>query len=103
MKLGDAEYTALVADFIVNGRLTKSQAKRIISQSEEKMHTHKTMSPEETQAEIAKVTDGAKSVFENITLTPPNSAEQLLDNPIPLIQKKRGRPKGSRNKPKVAL
>ena len=60
MKLGDAEYVAKVQELLNSGQcVSRSEARRRISQSEEKMHTHKTMSEEEIQEEIKAVTGGA--------------------------------------------
>lgn len=81
MKLKDASYDALV---------------------EKHMHSHKQMTPEETKAEIEKVQDGAMSSFENaISSIPKNETvyKGTIEG-IMVIPKKRGRPKGSKNKPK---
>ena len=60
------------------------------------------MTPQECEAEIAKITEGAKSSFEdeltNISESADNIAQEIAD-----IQpkKRRGRPPGSKNKSKT--
>jgi len=72
-------------------------------------HKHTVMTPEETQAEIAKVTEGAQSIFAEgaIIKTADMTIEIQADKAgaitdVSIQPKKRGRPKGSRNKPKEA-
>jgi hypothetical protein len=109
MKLGDAEYVAKVQALLNSGQcVSRSEARRRISQSEEKMHTHKTMSEQETQAEIKVVTEGAESIFADGAVI--KTADMIIEiqadkagtiTDISVQPKKRGRPKGSKNKPKA--
>lgn len=65
------------------------------------MHTHKQLTEAELRDEIAKTLDGAVSSFEN----EPHSACNNIDAPLivnsPIQPKRRGRPRGSKNRPKV--
>lgn len=75
MRLGDADYDALVRKF---------------------MHKLTVLSVEECAKEIADITGGAVSSFADGRYIPPDPQPTQVTN----IPKRRGRPPGSRNKPK---
>ena len=109
MKLGDAEYVAKVQELLNSGQcVSHSEARRRLSQSEGKMHKVTQMTEEETAQEVAKTTEG---VFKPDTTQPTIILGEPgvyagPEVPNPFYQepkKKRGRPLGSKNKPKVAL
>jgi len=90
VKPGDYEYDQLVNKLLRERRLHKST----------------TMTEAETQAEIERIQDGAKSSFEG-EMKPSNMPNAIVDiydvSPLTgiLPKKRRGRPPGSRNKPKL--
>lgn len=96
MKYPSLDYDQLVQKFMQEGAASFSEARRRASQTKEKEDMHKTtqMTEAETQAEIARIQDGAVSGFE-VELESPIVA--TLDAPP---RKRRGRPPGSRNRPK---
>ncbi len=91
MKPGDYEYDQLVNKLLRERRLHKSI----------------TMTEAETQAEIDHIQDGAKSSFEGeSSISLDGKILVRVDDVAGLPtfsepKKRRGRPKGSRNKPKV--
>lgn len=101
MKPGDLEYQALVQKIMDENRAASfSQARRMVAQSSEPKGNvvSAKLSPEETAAEIAQITDGAKSSFADEELI---TLEKSVGIGIDMQPKKRrGRPPGSKNRPK---
>jgi hypothetical protein len=92
MKYPSPEYDAFVA--------------KLTAEREAKMHKTTVMTESETQVEIEKVMDGAKSVFaipdSKVTSEPSKDISNLspVESVEIVLKRKRGRPFGSRNKPK---
>lgn len=98
MRIGDAQYVARVQQLLDEGRaVSKSEARRVVAQTEcESGHTVTQLSVEGCAKEIADIQDGAVSSFADGRYIPPEPQPTQVTN----IPKRRGRPPGSRNRPK---
>ena len=105
MKIGDAEYVAKVQALLNDGTcVSHSEARRRIAQTESG-HKVTQLTESECKQEIEAIVGGAKSSFEEdgkLYIYGPveTTTENFSVAPAP---KRRGRPKGSRNKPKVSM
>ena len=65
------------------------------------MHTHKQLTEAELRDEIAKTLDGAVSSFDRQTLINQSMTGPISESQTLILPKRRGRPPGSKNRPKV--
>ena len=105
MKIGDAEYIARVQQLLDEGKaISRSEARRVVIQTEcDTGHKLTVMTPQECQAEIAGIQDGAVSKFSIQQANHVGTSDGVwADYPLaePPLKKRRGRPLGSRNRPK---